>query len=83
MPEMQDIKSQTKSKSSSSRLRLLSKGVHKFKYKTDMVIPHNVISNTLATKFNPDKLNIIWIMDIIYIKIAESWLSLPVIIDLY
>jgi putative transposase len=41
------------------------------------------ITNHLNRQFNPDKANTHWAMDITYIRTAQRWLYLAVVIDLY
>ena len=54
----------------------------KYKVTTDSNHNYRVNANLLNRNFNPQKLAKAWVSDITYIKTAEGWLYLTVIIDL-
>lgn len=61
------------------------KGAQKsrFKVTTDSKHDYPVSPNLLNRKFKVEKINSYWISDITYIRTAEGWLYLSVIIDLF
>jgi len=61
----------------------ISKHRKKFKVTTDSNHKYPVSDNLLDRKFNPSRLNQVWVSDITYIKTKKSWLYLTTIIDLY
>ncbi len=61
------------------------KGVQKsrFKVTTDSKHDYPVAPNLLNREFTVEKINTCWVSDITYIRTAEGWLYLSVIIDLF
>lgn len=64
-------------------LGLKAKTSRKFKCTTDSKHKLPVAPNTLDRCFSADKPNQVWVGDITYIRTAEGWLYLAVLIDLF
>ena len=50
---------------------------------TDSKHPHPIASNVVARQFTPSRKNETWTADVTYIRTAEGWLYLAVVLDLY
>jgi transposase InsO family protein len=64
------------------RAKIRSKVKRKFVATTDSKHTHPVAENLLNRQFEPGQTDQIWVSDLTYIRTAEGWLYLTVIIDL-
>jgi transposase InsO family protein len=56
---------------------------HKYRTTTKSSHRYPVSPNLVAGNFDTEKPNMVWVSDITYIKTAEGWLYLAVVMDLY
>jgi transposase InsO family protein len=60
-----------------------AKTKRKFKVTTDSDHKHQIVENLLDRNFNPSAANIAWAGDITYVRTAEGWLYLAIVMDLH